>query len=171
MRRTLAPEATEINLTPVMNLMVVIIPLLLGSAQFIKLGIIELNLPPGVGAKAAAMPLPKETAKRLDLAITITDEGFYISSSMAVLQSTAGQGPSIPLKEGKYDYTALTEKLYEIKQKVKGRFPDEDRVIIQAESDITYQVIIDTMDASRSTKKNEELIALFPEVSLSAGIL
>ena len=71
-RRSSLDEEVELNLTPVMNLMVVLIPLLLSSAQFIKIGIIDLNLPPAVGAQGEAVKAPKEAEIKLDLAVTIT---------------------------------------------------------------------------------------------------
>ena len=64
-RRSSSQEDVETNLTPVMNLMVVLIPLLLSSAQFIKIGVIDLNLPPAVGAQGAAVEAPKEIEKKL----------------------------------------------------------------------------------------------------------
>ncbi len=58
------------------------------TMQFIKIGIIDLNLPPAVGSgQGSTMNMPKETGKKLDLAITITDRGFYISSSLAILRA------------------------------------------------------------------------------------
>ena len=80
-QRSLRPRVeTEPDLTPIMNLMVVLIPLLLTSAQFIKLGMIEINLPPAISA-SEMQNRPKEIDKRLDLTVTITDKGFYLASS------------------------------------------------------------------------------------------
>lgn len=162
----------EPNLTPIMNLMVVLIPLLLTSAEFIKIGSIELNLPPAAGPVRQAIEKPQEKTRNLDLTVSITDEGFYISSALAVLRPKGGEGPSIPRKEdGTYDFEALSQKLWEIKQKAEGKFPDLDNIIIQAEPDIDYQTLISTMDASRSIKIDHRRLSLFPQVSLSAGIV
>jgi len=170
-RRSRKPESTEPNLTPVMNLMVVLIPLLLTSAEFIKLGVIDLNLPPAVGGKTTKVAQPKEKPLKLDLAVTITDEGFYISSSLAIARGKKGEGPTIPKVDGEYNYKKLTTLLYEIKKKAAGRFPDVDKIVILAEPQIDYQTIVSTMDASRSIKVGETTIPLFPKVSLSAEVL
>lgn len=171
-RRTIAPENIEINMTPVMNLMVVLIPLLLTSAQFIKIGVIDLNLPPAVGARGSAVEAPKEAEKKLDLAVTITDKGFFISSSLAILQGVKQGAPSVPNSNiGEYDYEALSKLLFDIKKKAIGIFPDTEKIVIQAEPDINYQVLVSTMDAARSYIVDERLYSLFPEVSLAAGIL
>ncbi|MDQ7051655.1 MAG: biopolymer transporter ExbD [candidate division KSB1 bacterium] len=171
-RRTIEGEEVEPNLTPVMNLMVVLIPLLLTSAEFIKIGSIELNLPPAAGPVKTVSEKPQEKVKNLDLTVSITDEGFYISSALAVLRPKSGAGPSIPKKpDGSFDFQALSEKLYEIKQKAQGKFPDLENIIIQAEPGIDYQTLVSTMDASRTISINHRQVVLFPQVSLSAGII
>lgn len=165
-------EQVRIDMTPVMNLMVVLIPLLLSSATFVKIGVIDLNLPPTVGASAAQMEAPKETKKNLDLAVTITEEGFYISSSMEVLEGNKKGAPTIPLKEdGGFDFKKLSDKLFEIKNKAENQFADTESIVIQANPDIPYQLLISTMDASREISVNHRKVTLFPDVSLAAGVI
>lgn len=171
-RRNASHREAELNMTPVMNLMVCLIPLLLTSAQFIKIGVIDLNLPPAVGTAVSQLEAPKESAKKLDLAITITDKGFFISSSLAILRSSDGAGPSIPRNEnGDYDFADLSVKLFEIKKKALGNFPDTDKIIIQAEPEIDYQLLVTTMDAARSITRDDKKYTLFPDVSLAAGVI
>lgn len=171
LRRHRQSESTDLNLTPIMNLMVVMIPLLLSSAQFIKIGVIELNLPPSAGAVGLAGAKPTETARTLDLTISITEKGFYLSTSSAVLQRQPGSGPSIPLKEtGEYDFAALSRQLYEIKNK-SAEYSDTDAVVIQAENRVLYQILVSTMDAARSISIDGRPVVLFPQVSLSAGVI
>lgn len=165
-------EWVHTNITPMMNLMVILIPLLLTSAEFVRLGVIELNLPPAaVGPEGKLLAeLPQEVTKKLDLTVTITDRGFFISSSMAVLGGQREDEPSIPLMNGEYDFQKLSVNLYEIKKKAMNKFPDSDQIILMAEPDIDYQTIISTMDAARSIRSSGRIEELFPEVSLSAGI-
>jgi len=171
-RRKSIFEMEHANITPMMNLMVVLIPLLLTSAEFVRLGVIELNLPPAaVGPEGQMLAeLPQEERKKLDLTVTITDKGFFLSSSVAVLSGAREGEPSIPITDGGYDFETLSSKLYDIKDKAKDRFPDIDDIIIMAEPAIDYQTIISTMDASRGIRINEEMQTLFPNVSLSAGV-
>ena len=167
-----AAESTELELTPVMNLMVVLIPLLLTSAQFIRLGVIEMNLPPAIGASGISAAVPKEVEKKLDLSVTITDAGFYLASSLAVALGEKGEGPTIPkTADDKYNYAELNHQLYKIKQKAVGVFRDADKIIILAAPDIDYQTVVSTMDATRTTKVDGKVHALFPEVSLSATVM
>ncbi len=173
-RRHIETENTELNLTPIMNLMVVMIPILLSSTQFVRISILELNLPSSVGAAAVAgaAALPKETQRTLDLTVSITDRGFYISSALAVLPGDDTAGPTIPKNAaGEYDFEALSKKLYEVKQKAREHFPDTEAVVIQAEKDISYQILVNTMDAAREFNIGGQNVSLFPLVSLSAGVI
>lgn len=171
-RRTNPIENVEPNLTPVMNLMVVLIPLLLSSAEFIKISILELNLPPAAGPVQETLKKPQEKIRNLDLTVSVTHDGFYISSALAVLRPESGEGPSIPLRaDGTYDFELLSQKLYEIKQSAEGKFPDTETIIIQAEPNVDYQTLVSTMDAARSIRVEERTVVLFPQVSLSAGII
>lgn len=165
-------ELEHTNITPMMNLMVVLIPLLLTSAEFVRLGVIELNLPPAsAGPESEALSqMPAESFQKLDLAVTITNEGFFISSALAVLSGNQTGEPTVPLNNGEYDFDALSDKLYEIKQKAEGKFPDTEQIILMAELDVDYQTVVSTMDAARTIQKGDQDLILFPDVSLSAGI-
>lgn len=159
----------EVNMTPIMNLMVVLIPLLLSSAELIKISVIELNLPPAAGPQTTEEKPPKEENLRLELAVTITDKGFILSSPAGILGSD--EGPSIPKANGEYDYEKLTQTLFKIKQKAFDKYEDTDSIIIQAESDIEYQTLVSTMDSARAIRVEDRLVSLFPDVSISAFIL
>jgi biopolymer transport protein ExbD len=179
------------NITPMMNLMVVLIPLLLTTAEFVRLGIIEINLPPTMDESTASL-LTEHTENRLNLAITITDQGFYISSTQAILSGENLAGPTIPMiqqtnGEFAYNYRALSEKLWEIKQRLRELidsgtgivYPDSNQIIITAEPNVVYQTVVKTMAAARNLtiyKENEGLRiidrreVLFDNISLSPGI-
>ncbi|MBN1542087.1 biopolymer transporter ExbD [candidate division KSB1 bacterium] len=171
-RSSRSPAPIEINMFPMMNLMVVLVPLLLSTATAIKIGIIELNLPQAAGGPASELQLPKEPKQNLDLTVTITSEGLYLSSVQAVLQDPADGGPTLAKNaDGSYDFQRLNEMLVEIKRKIAGGSLDTKRIILQAESNIDYQTLVSTMDAARSFVVDDAERELFPEVSISAGIL
>ncbi|HHJ52699.1 MAG TPA: biopolymer transporter ExbD [Caldithrix abyssi] len=163
----------ELDIRPVMNLMVVLIPLLLASAQWVKLGIIEINVPPAK-APGAGPGQGEETAKekqlKLGLKIAITRDGITIGNAQTLLTGEQGEGPTVGLtEEGKYDFEKLHEKLVEIKKKILGKgFSDENRAVIVADGDIEYQTIIDVMDHIQTYEDDEGVIQpLFPEVNFS----
>lgn len=165
-------DGIHTNITPMMNLMVVLIPLLLTSAEFVRLGVIEINLPPSAMGPEGEMlaELPQEDMKKLDLSVTITDRGFFISSSLAVLAGNRQGEPSIPLRNGVHDFYELSLKLHEIKNRAGNRYIDTGHIILMAEPDVDYQTVVSTMDAARSIRLNGRRVELFPDVSLSAII-
>ncbi|KAA3661619.1 MAG: hypothetical protein DWQ10_04175 [Calditrichaeota bacterium] len=161
-RRSIETLPTEPNLTPIMNLMVVLIPLLLSSAEFVKLGAIELNLPPVVGPLVEPGALPVEGTKHLELSIFITKDSFVINSNIST------EFERIKLKQSLSD---LQEHLYEIKTYIPPYFREKESITIQASAGIKYQKLIDVIESVRVIKIKNEEIELFPDVKLSAGVL
>ena len=165
-------EPLEINIFPMMNLMVVLVPLLLSTATSIKLGVIELNLPQAMGGQGTEARMPIEAVRSLDLTVTITQAGLYVSSSQTVLKNDETEGPTIPMAEGEaYDFEKLSSILLELKQRIINSPLDTKRIILQAEPDIDYQTLVSTMDACRSIIVDGNAYELFPNVSISAGII
>ena len=154
----------DLNLIPIMNLIVILIPALLLTAAFVQIAVINVSAPQ-IGSGVAQAP-PKDKTKQLNLTIAVTDKGFTLAGVGAVLgggDKGQADGPTIPKKgDGTYDYDGLTKKLAQI----KDSFPDETKVIINAEPAIQYDVIVKVMDASREANGR----TLFPDVILSAGI-
>jgi biopolymer transport protein ExbB len=116
-RRIREEVDTEPNMVPFMNLMVVLIPLLLSSSEFVKIGMIELKLPEsaaGGGGGGNDADNDRKNAK-VDLGIAITKKGFnlfhYFKKDSAVSEEV-----EIPLVDGKYDFETLNKKVAEVKR-------------------------------------------------------
>jgi biopolymer transport protein ExbD len=115
---------TKPNIAPMMNLMVILIPLLLTSAEFVKLGAIELQLPeaaPGGGGGGG-----DEEAAKLNVGIAISAKGFnlyhYFKKAEEPAEAAAAQEDTvpkveIPLRGGEYDFGTLGKRLAEVKRK------------------------------------------------------
>ncbi len=152
-----------LNVIPVMNLFIILIPALLLMASFLQLAVINVAAPQ-IGAGDPRDREDEDDQPPLNLTITVMERGFTIAGSGAVLPGEGEEGgPTIPmLPTGEYDYDALTRQLVEL----KDNFPDEEQVIINAEDDIPYSTLIRVMDASREVDGR----LLFHQVVLSAGI-
>ncbi|OPX25810.1 MAG: hypothetical protein B1H02_00440, partial [Candidatus Latescibacteria bacterium 4484_107] len=76
-RRRTASQPGELNQLPVMNLMIILIPVLLAQSAAVKLALHEVNLPTGRGAggSAATEEVQKEE-EQLSLTVNITRQGF-----------------------------------------------------------------------------------------------
>jgi biopolymer transport protein ExbB/TolQ/biopolymer transport protein ExbD len=126
-------EIADADVTPMLNLMVILIPVLLTSSEFVQIGAIELKLPEASqGSGGGSSQVPQDA--KLDVGVVITSKGFTIGSyfknedktpKAAVAQTPE---PDIPVKNGLYDFEALSAKLAEIKKKalfeiLKGSSP------------------------------------------------
>lgn len=176
MRRHHQVEPLPLDIRPVMNLMVVLIPILLYSAVFTKLSIRELNLPPASAAgQLQKEQKPKEKEKRLFLTVLISKKGFFIGTQAAYLTGEAKKSdePAIPLTEDQqYNFDALQKYLLEIKQKIQGQgFADENSAIISAEKDVPYKNIIKTIDyITTITDAEGNETSLFPQIIIGQVI-
>jgi hypothetical protein len=111
-----------------------------------------------------------EQNEKLNLTVMITDQGFTFKVNpkfrlpwMSMSTETgASSGPDIPKKDDDWDYKELNKKLKEIKENHR----EETQIIMGAEDDIKYDVLIQTMDWSRGTDNDR----LFPNVTLTRGV-
>lgn len=165
-----------LDIRPVMNLMVVLIPILLYSAEFVKLSIRELNLPPAsAGTGQGDGSEIREKEKRLQLTVIISKRGFYIGNRSGFLTGEADteSDPTITIQDdGEYDYDRLQEMLIEIKGKVKGQgFVDEKSVIISAEADVEYKHILRVIDFATIYEDDQGVAQeLFPQINIGQVI-
>ncbi len=155
-------ENGELNLVPYLDIVTNVIMFLMMTTTFAA-ALADINVSaPTVGAGG---PGPADQVKQdLNLTLQISDKGFTIAASGAVLyeNDVPGRVPTIPKKGGDYDYAALTRKMGDIKK----QFEDETKVIINANPDITYEVVVAAMDAAR----NDGSKTLFNDVTLAAGV-
>jgi biopolymer transport protein TolR len=172
-RRKLRPaeeeEGGELNIVPYLDiLMNLIIFMLLSMTGLAAFGILNVNAP-NYGGPSAGMANEDNTPKLL-LSVLVSKKGFFVAGAGAVLGEQPKEGaaqagvegaPTVPIKtDGEYDYAALTTIL----ENVKKSFPQETKVIIGAEGDVAYEILIKTMDASRETADKR---LLFPDVTLA----
>lgn len=154
-------------LIPIMNLVCMLIPLLLYGAVFIRFMTIEVNSPK---ISSGAPSDPQDQDEKLNLTIMITDQGFTFKVNpkfrlpwMGMATDAASAGPDIPKKDDDWDYAELNRKLKEIKENHR----EETQLILGAEDDIKYEVLIQAMDWSRGSEDTP----LFPAVTLTRGVV
>ncbi len=140
-------EDSDVNITPIMNVFVILIPFLLLSASFVKIAIIDFSLPSTEQAANAAVN-PADLKGLTVLVVTIKDTGLEVKTSKKKL-------PFVPKKNGKYDLKTLAKRLGEVKKK----YPKLEDVIITPSETIRYETIVHVMDTCRE--------AGFPNFSIS----
>ncbi len=173
MRRRIRDEehAGELNIVPYLDVVVnLVMFMLLSMTGLIALGVLNVSAPK-LGGEASAVA--EENKPKLLLTVAIGKQGFFIAGAGGVLgqdapSPDATRPPTIPLKDGRYDYGSLGEQM----KKIKEQFPTETAVILSADPEVLYDVLIQTMDACREGSYarpdgTSERRPLFFDVSLS----
>ncbi|MBD3421186.1 MAG: hypothetical protein GF398_13805 [Chitinivibrionales bacterium] len=122
-RRLKQEVDTEPNIAPMMNLMVILIPLLLTSAEFVKIGAIELKLPKSQLGGGGGGASEKAQQAKLNLGIVITEKGFNLFHYFKSDDSTATEPAQasdthaeIPKNGREYDFAQLNKELADVKR-------------------------------------------------------
>lgn len=115
-----------------MNVLVALLPMLLLSAVFVKVTVIDLDAPP-----AAEAPAPAEDKPSLALAVTIKDDYFVVEGqkiAKRVIQRSAADA-DIQLAGALAD--------------VVVQHPENQEIMIISQPHTKYEDIIEVMDISR----------------------
>ena len=139
-------QADDVNITPVMNLFLVLVPFLLLTAVFVRIAVLELTLPSL--SQRTQRPEREPQKPIVVILLAITQDGFQ-------LKAPAMKFKPIRLKNDTYQFDLLREKLKEI----KARYPDTEEITIQPADNVLYEIIVKVMDACRETG--------FPNISIS----
>ncbi len=121
----------NLELMPLMNVFVALIPMLLLSAVFIKLTVIDLNAPASAEANNA-VDKPK-----LALAVTIKDDYFVV------------EGDRIQKRVIARGEENAKEQLGTVLGEIVVQFPDNQEIMIISQAKTKYEDIISVMDISR----------------------
>ncbi len=146
-------DPVELNITAFMNLMVILVPFLLITAVFSRMAILELSLPSSNDQSDEVPDTPQ-------LEVIVRDDRFEIGERTAALMT------AIKKVDENYDLAGLTEYL----KRVKATFPDKLDVTILLEPEISYDVVVQVMDAVRVYEDDDSgkriQAELFPEISI-----
>lgn len=161
-RRRVLPM-TEPNLMPIMNLIVVLIPLILVTSKLINLSILQYLPPPSAGPSTSALPqeeAPQELPA-LALRVNLADNRFLIGYQVADHDTSFEIAPT---ETGQYDFKELSLQLYTIKQNIIGDPPlyrDHEEIMISAVANTDFQTIVSTMDHARNIWVGDHRETLF----------
>ena len=154
-------EFEDLNLIPIMNLVLILIPLLLLSIVFLEISVVNVTMPQN--SLGAPSNTDEEPPKRLRL--MVTKEGFWMIEGeipMPPIDGCSG-AVTICLKEGvaaegspldKYNWLQLYNKLLELKN--KPGWEDHLQVELVAGADVTFDVLVKAMDVARHQMRPEE---------------
>lgn len=143
----------DLDITPFMNLMIVLVPVLLLNMVFAHTSVLELNFPTGDN-------LNPDQPEELQIQVIVYED------QMVVADNQGGVIKAIPRADGDYNFAVLKDVMKEL----KSRVPEKKDVIIMPSTQTSYQTLVTVMDTVRSY---EAVVAgsvvdaeLFPEISL-----
>ena len=143
-----------LNLTPMMDILTVLVVFLLITAVFTRVTIMELNVPTNAGGSALNKP-------NFAIEVIVRKAGLEIANGLSV-------EAAIPKKDGQYDMEMLSKMLMRLKE----RYPEKQDATVLMEPDIKYDYLIEIMDAVRGVAVREEgskevkKMVLFPNISI-----
>lgn len=133
---------TDLKLMPLMNIIIALIPMLLLSAVFIEVKVIETSLPRDSDAATAAAKLPNTPP--LDLAV-------HVRANVYIIEGQGIEPQLLPRRQGTASPDSLTAlQLTRVLQAIVASHPGTTEVRIVAEARTHYQEIISIMDAARA---------------------
>jgi biopolymer transport protein ExbD len=131
---------TDLKLMPLMNIIIALIPMLLLSAVFLEVKVIETSLPRDADASAAAA---EPAVPPLDLAVHVRGDVYVIE----------GQGVSpllVPRRAGASAPDSTSAQLLsQALRAITASHPGTTEVRIVAEARTHYQEVISLMDVAR----------------------
>ena len=155
-------QVEDINLIPIMNLVLCLIPLVLFKTQLVKIGMINVSAPK-VGPSSSKPQEEDKDKKPLGLTVALSKEGFLLKATGADLSTIfEGEGDAtgvkIPLKTEDYsnkdgDVEKVTTydyiKLYEKLLRLREMYEDDKLLTLTAEPELEFKFLIRTMDIVR----------------------
>ncbi|MEE8319908.1 MAG: biopolymer transporter ExbD [bacterium] len=152
-RRTRPEYNVDLNLAPLMSLFVALIPILLLTAIFQRVGIVNLYLPTAEEARSQGeVPQMQED---FTLTVSITPKEISLRRDDRILYRDS--------HPDSFDLPSLRMELVKIKEKTPGKTD----LVLLLDGSILYQTIIEVMDLVREHDGME----LFPDISLADRVI
>ena len=152
-RRSRPSYILDLNMAPLLSLFVALIPMLLLTAMFQSVGIVNLYLP--TLEEALLQDNAGVPSQDFTLAVTVTLSEISLMKDQEVLLTEA--------IENGLKLDRLIGELVTLKEE----FPDKRDAVLLLDGEILYETIIDIMDAVRVVGDRE----LFPDISLADRIV
>lgn len=151
-------EVEEVNLTPIMSILVILIPMLIYAFNYNEIAVQEVSLPKTGGKSSNKGP------KKLNLTVLVSEEGFRVKVQG---ESETGAPPPdkvIPKKMlsrcnaeqafTEYDFPGLYNEL--IKLRDNRELGLEDTINVGAKDQIPWRVLARTVDTIR-VRRDEDM--------------
>ncbi len=143
----------ELDLAPLLAVMVKLVPVLLVSSAFVQIMNIETELPQAVKEAIERQPA-EENKEKVQIALEISEKtGFRI----VVWKGKEQTIETVALKDGKLDFESLHLAL----RKVKTVHPEVFRLEIAPEGNVTHKELVAIMDEARKSRDKDVKFPIF----------
>ena len=146
-------EAADLDVTPFMNLMIVLVPVLLLSMVFTHTTVIDLNFPTG------------EASGEFDPDAVHLEVAVY-HDRLVVADGRGGVIKTLTKTAAGHDFAELSL----VMQELKRRMPEKEDITVLLEDATDYQTLVSVMDRVRSYPAVQAMSVveaeLFPVISL-----
>lgn len=139
--KTLNPYEFELDLAPLLAVMVKLVPVLLVSSAFVQVMTVETDLPQAV--KEAIQQQEQKPTTNIQIKASKKD-GLQIIVAKGGSQKTE----SIPLKDGNFDFQSLHLAL----QKVKSENPEVFKIELSPDENVAYRDVVKMTDEARRSR-------------------
>lgn len=158
-------EDTDLDMVPIMNMFMVLIPFLLMSASFYHIKAINTSIPVHADKTVEQIAVEKKKEEKITVVIELKAKEIKISA----LSDTLSSDLLSPLEKvvlRPSDQQIYFSEISKHLEAVKKKYPASDTMILIPDDSILYDDIIQAMDCARKTEKLE----LFPNVVLSGSL-
>ena len=151
-------RAQDLNLIPIMNLMVVLVPFLLLGAAFLHMSNIPASLP-------THRPDGVDDEERSDVVVTLSlqvqPDRLVLTGSAPELSEEDLAGLALELERegteegegrGGFDLAGFQSHLHGIKE----RYPKSDTLVVLPADGVRYQTLVRVLDAAREVPSTQE---------------
>jgi biopolymer transport protein ExbD len=126
----------DVDVVPVMNMFVILIPFLVSMAVFTQVSIIDFSVPSDVGQSSG-----RTSGKpKLKLTVLLTESYVGVAEGENLLDS-------IPVADKRYPFDELGRAL--AVRRLQSDFPDE--IVVAARDGIAFKYVVRAMDISRES--------------------
>jgi biopolymer transport protein ExbD len=156
LKNTLSHEF-ELDLAPLLAVMVKLVPVLLVSSAFVSVMMIETDLP-----QVVKDAIVKQEQQKDGTSVQLQINGK--TGIQIIVEKSGNQNiEAVPLKnDGSFDYGSLHEKLVNVKK----AHPEVFRLELAPEGNIAYKEIVKIMDEARKARNNK---IVFPVLDTKTG--
>ena len=160
----------DVNVTPVMNLFVVLIPFLLFSAVFVKIAVINIALPGRPGEFEEFKKAPNAPDVNVSVGVSKSRLIIAVSGDKNYSEEIELTGNVKPLKD-----------FHRVLVRIKKDFPTKKDIIVLPDRNVKYEQIVNILDVARDLLPDDppiyardvrgetvRLRTLFPDVVLGS---